>query len=817
MNLPDFRWRTLNTRITLVTLCIFLVSIWSLALYASHILREDMQRLMGEQQFSTATILAAAVNDDLAQRLHALQVVAATLVAEAPRAPSELQTLLEQKPVLLDLFNGGVMIVDGDGTAVADVPRSTGRIGLNYMERDHIAAALREGRATVGRPVIGKKLAAPVLAMSAPIRDAQGRVVGALFGVTDLSKPNFIDKVAGNVYGRTGAYLLVAPQYRLVFAASDKSRIMETLPARGVNAAIDRFVDGYEGSAVFRASDGAEVLASAKSVPLAGWFAVVAQPIEEAFGPIRAVQQRVLAAAILLTLFAGALTWAVLRRQLAPMLNTVKTLAAFSDASHFPHPLPVVRRDEVGELIGGFNRLLETLSQRERAVRDSRVFVQGVLDSVPSQIAVLDGQGVIIAVNEPWRRFAIENGGEAGTAAPNTGVGTNYLSVCGEGERSGGEANAGIRAVLEGRSPGFSFEYPCHSPREQRWFQMTVTPLEGGHKGVVVVHSNITARKLADDRLRLAASVFTHADEGIVLTSATGRIVEVNDAFCRITGYSREEVLGRNPRIFKSGRHDDAFYAELWRQITREGSWKGEIWNRRKNGEIYPEQKTISTVRDESGLVRHYLALGSDITERKNMEDQIRRLAFYDPLTNLANRRLFHDRTRQALAGSKRTGRPGALLFIDLDNFKPLNDTHGHDIGDQLLVEVAQRLQKCVREVDTVARFGGDEFVVMLCELPSDSAESRRQAALVAQKILARLSEPYVLGIEPAAPGLRKIEHRCSASIGVTLFTGDDTNEDAVIKRADTAMYQAKEAGRGAIRVVDPDAGPSVQEAAAVG
>ena len=346
---------------------------------------------------------------------------------------------------------------------------------------------------------------------------------------------------------------------------------------------------------------------------------------------------------------------------------------------------------------------------------------------------------------------------------------------------------------------------------------MTVSPLEGGHKGVVVVHSNITARKLADDRLRLAASVFTHADEGIVLTSATGRIIEVNDAFCRITGYSREEVLGRNPRIFKSGRHDDACYAELWRQITKEGSWKGEIWNRRKNDEIYPEQKTISTVRDESGLVRHYLALGSDITERKNMEDQIRRLAFYDPLTNLANRRLFHDRTRQALAGSKRTGRPGALLFIDLDNFKPLNDTHGHDVGDQLLVEVAQRLQKCVHEVDTVARFGGDEFVVMLCELPSDSAESRRQAALVAHKILARLSEPYVLGIEPAAPGLRKIEHRCSASIGLTLFTGDDANEDAVIKRADTAMYQAKEAGRGAIRVADPDAGPSVQEAEAVG
>lgn len=689
MNLPDFRWRTLNTRITLVTLCIFLVSIWSLALYASHILREDMQRLLGEQQFSTATILAAGVNDDLGQRLRALDAFAGASAAAAAQGSSDPQTLLERNPVLLELFNGGVAVLDAGGTAIADNPRSAGRIGVNFMDREHVAAALKNGSAMIGRPIMGKKLLAPVFGMAVPVRDTQGRVVGAVLGVTDLSKPNFIDKIAGNVYGRTGGYSLVAPQYRLVFAASDKRRIMETLPAPGVNAAIDRFVDGYEGSAVFRASDGAEVLGSVKGVPLAGWFAAVALPIEEAFAPIRAVQQRVLAAAILLTLFAGGLTWAMLRRQLAPMLNTVKTLAAISDARQFPAPLAVVRHDEVGELIGGFNRLLDTLSQRERALRENERKLATILESVDADIYMKDRDGRYLFANRKVR------------------------------ERFG----------------------------------------------------------LAEEE------IVGYADEKF-FDAATAARMRAGD----------EQVL-------KEG------------QLLR----TEETVLNRKDGSVATCLTVKLPLRDENGEIYALCGISTDITERKNMEDQIRLLGFYDSLTNLPNRRLFLDRTQQALAASKRTGRPGALLFIDLDNFKPLNDTHGHDIGDQLLVEVARRLQKCVREVDTVARFGGDEFVVMLCELPSDGAESRRQAGVVAQKILARLSEPYVLGIEPAAPGVLKIEHRCSASIGVALFTGGDASEDAVIKRADTAMYQAKEAGRGGIRFVDPDAGPSVREAEAVG
>ncbi|QTQ38197.1 Diguanylate cyclase/phosphodiesterase, PAS domain-containing [Aromatoleum petrolei] len=940
MNLPDFRWRSLNTRITLVTLCIFLVSIWSLALYASHALRKDMRRLMGQQQFATATVLAAGVNDALAKRLHALEIFAGTIAATSGHDASDLQTLLERNPVLLDLFNGGVAVLDGGGTAIAGPPASAVRIGVNFADRDDVAAALRQGSATIGRPSMGEDARAAMFGMAAPVRDATGRVVGAVLGMTELSKPNFIDRIAGNAYGRTGSYVLVAPRDRRVFAASDKARIMEVLPAPGENPSIDRFIDGFEGSGVIRNVVGAEVLASVKSIPLAGWLAAVTLPIEDAFAPIRAVQRRVLVAAFLLSLFAAGLTWVLLKRQLAPMLNTVKTLAAISDLKAFPQPLPVVRQDEVGELIGGFNRLLETLSKGDRALREnerklatilqnvdgyiymkdrsgrylfanrkvcelfgvteqeivgygdekffdadtvaqirsgdaqvltegrsfrmeetnrnrkdgrtstyltvklplrdesgeiyalcgistditerkqveetlreSRVFVQGVLDSVPSQIAVLDGSGIIIAVNEPWRRFAIENGVEPGGTAPNTDVGTSYLAICGASENGATDgAGEGIRAVLDGRLPSFSFEYPCHAPNAQRWFAMTVNPLGADRKGVVVMHTDITSRRLAEDRLRLAASVFTHAYEGIALTTATGEIIDVNEAFCRITGYSREEVLGGNPRILKSGRHDEAFYAALWQRLAEDGCWQGEMWNRRKSGEIYPEHKTITVVRDEHGQVRHYVALGSDITERKNMEEQIRQLAFYDALTNLPNRRLFHDRMHQALAARRRTGRQGALLFIDLDNFKPLNDTHGHDVGDLLLVEVAQRLQNCVREMDTVARFGGDEFVVMLGDLLPDRVEARRHAEHIAQKILACLSDPYVLTVEHAGQGARTVRHHCSASIGVAMFLDTEVSEDLILKRADAAMYEAKEAGRGAIRIVDSVAGATLVE-----
>ncbi|MDP1996864.1 MAG: diguanylate cyclase [Gallionella sp.] len=264
--------------------------------------------------------------------------------------------------------------------------------------------------------------------------------------------------------------------------------------------------------------------------------------------------------------------------------------------------------------------------------------------------------------------------------------------------------------------------------------------------------------------------------------------------------------MGQTPRLLKSGRQDADFYREMWGTLLRTGAWRGEIWDRRKNGEIYPKLLSISAVQGDDGVVTHYVGIDHDITKRKAAEEEINNLAFYDSLTQLPNRRLLNDRLGKIMAASKRSGRYGALMFLDLDNFKPLNDVHGHSVGDLLLVEVARRIARCVREVDTVARFGGDEFVVVLSELDEDRAESVSQTSIIAEKIRAALAEPYVLKIQPEGKAETTVEHHCTSSIGVMLFTDHEASAEDILKWADMAMYQAKEAGRNQIRFYEPEA-----------
>ena len=318
----------------------------------------------------------------------------------------------------------------------------------------------------------------------------------------------------------------------------------------------------------------------------------------------------------------------------------------------------------------------------------------------------------------------------------------------------------------------------------------------------------LRATQLADAELRIAATAF-ELQQGMTITNAEGVILRVNQAFTEITGYCAEEAVGQTPKLLRSGRHDAAFYKAMWDTLTHVGVWQGEIWNRRKNGEVFPEWLTLSSVKSAAGKVTHFVAIFSDITARKTAESQIEQLAFFDSLTLLPNRRLLLDRLGQALTACVRHQRRAALLYLDLDNFKTLNDTSGHALGDLLLMQVADRLSCSVRDGDTVARLGGDKFAVMLEDLSLDAFEAANQAEIVGEKIRLALSQVYTLD---------GYQYHSTPSIGITLL-GDDVKDariDEPLKRSELAMYQAKAIGRNAIRFFDPQMQEKVSARAAL-
>jgi diguanylate cyclase (GGDEF)-like protein/PAS domain S-box-containing protein len=316
--------------------------------------------------------------------------------------------------------------------------------------------------------------------------------------------------------------------------------------------------------------------------------------------------------------------------------------------------------------------------------------------------------------------------------------------------------------------------------------------------GSVVTFMDIGERRKSEARLRQSAKVFDSTTDGVTITDAAANIIAINRAFTEITGYTEAEALGRNPRLLKSGRHDESFYQSVWQSLAQTGSWSGEIWNRKKNGEIYPEWLTISGVTNGDGRLTNYVGVFADISQIKQSEAKLERLAHYDPLTDLPNRLLFNARLEHAIRHAERNGTLLALLFIDLDRFKTVNDGLGHPAGDRMLREVAQRLSHCVRAEDTVARLGGDEFVIVL-----EGLDTTTPATVLADKLLVTLTRPF---------GLEGQEVFIGASIGISTYPADGTDTTTLLKNADAAMYRSKEDGRNTYRFYDAEMTRSARE-----
>ena len=306
--------------------------------------------------------------------------------------------------------------------------------------------------------------------------------------------------------------------------------------------------------------------------------------------------------------------------------------------------------------------------------------------------------------------------------------------------------------------------------------------------------NNMEFNRQVEEALRISEVAF-ETNDAIMITDAEANIVRVNQAFLDTTGYSQEEVIGKNPRMMSSGMHDKAFYSEMWRQLLRNGYWTGEIFDKRKNGDIYPKRIKITAVKNKQQKVTHYVAIFNDISEQIKSQEELHNLAFYDFLTKLPNRHLFLDRFSAALASASRLNKSGAILLIDLDRFKILNDTLGHDYGDFLLIEVAIRLKACVREIDTVSRLGSDEFAILVEDISDNSNDASLKAGLIAEKIRESLARPYYFN------GHQLLS---TSSIGVCLYNGNEKSIAELVQHAELAMYQAKSAGRNSIRFFDP-------------
>ena len=660
---------SLKARITLLTAAIVLIVYLSLMLFAGQSLRPRLKELLVAQQLTTVSLVAAEINEALERRLKALDRLGKRLTPTDDHLAGEKATraLLDESFNDADLFNSGLIIIDTEGDVVAGTPVAAQYLGANVNDRDYFKTVMARGAAAISPPLIGKNSQLPLVVMAVPVRDARGRVSGALAGLIDLSRPNFMDRLTANRYGKTGETFLVTPQTRTIVSTSDKKRVMEVLPAPGVNPWIDRFMEGYEGSVVTTNPHGLEVLVSVKQVPVAGWYTSVILSTDEAYAPVSEVRRTVI---FILTPLAGlliaGLIWWMLHRQLKPLIDTTRTIACLAASDQPLQPLPITRSDEVGALIGGFNHLLQVLSLRQQALQDSR------------------------------------------------------------------------------------------------------------------------------EELQLLASVFTHASEGIMITAANNTIIDTNQAFSRITGYSAEEVRGRNPQMLGAGRQPAEFFAALWRRLAVDGEWQGEFWNRRKNGEVFAALMTISTVRDADGKVTHYVGLFSDITESKMHEQQLEQIAHFDALTKLPNRLLLGDRLQQALVQAQRRGQPLAVVFLDLDGFKAVNDQHGHAAGDHLLVEVAARMKNALREGDTLARIGGDEFVAVLLDLADD-----KRCEPMLNRLLAAAAQPVPLG-----DALLQV----SASLGVTFYPqATDVAADQLLRQADQAMYRAKLGGKNRYHIFTPE------------
>jgi diguanylate cyclase (GGDEF)-like protein/PAS domain S-box-containing protein len=775
-----FFWKnwTITTRIGTVISIGIITSILIIVIGAVTFLKKEYLTAFGKQQFTTAQAFGMYIDADLANKLKAITAAANIMPPEILFDSSSTQKYLATRTGLITMLDDGLMILTADGRILAELPL----IFPETLKKDYSSFPFFQQAQKAARPIISEPFFSPksghrpIIEFVAPIRNAQGIIAGYLCGGLSLNGDNALGNIARRKVGENG-YFYVYSKDRTILIHHDTTRMMHKDVPVGVNRLFDLALQGFEGSGETTNSKGLNFMASFQHLQEAPWILAANLPMEEVLAPFYTTQRMIILTITICGLGVLLISWWALFRFMTPLYCFIDHMKVCGgDGVPFAHD----SGPELTLLTTMFNQMLARMKESQAELIANEELQRTLLNASPDIICFKDNQGRWLLANEAILTLFQLNGvpyqgkKDAELAAYNPACHNAFLACELTDEKT-----------WEHRGILISEETIPTPDQENRILEVIKSPLfhpDGRRKALVVIGRDITARKKNEESLRKLSKAVEQSPVSIVITDIEGNIEFVNPQFTKITGFTFAEALGKNPRILKTDKTCSDVYAQLWKTISTGRTWEGEFCNQKKNGEQFIEHAIISPIFNQNSEITHYMAIKEDITARKLSEEIIWRQANFDNLTQLPNRRLFLYRLQNAIPYTNRNKSSLALLFLDLDRFKEVNDSLGHDYGDLLLIEAARRIQACVRKTDTVARFGGDEFVLMLTNIKLDVDIGK-----VTTKILDALSKPFHLNNETAF---------VSASIGVTTCPEDSTDINTLLKNADRAMYLAKGAGR---------------------
>jgi len=769
---------TITARIGAVISIGVITSILVIAIGAVSFLKKEYLTTFGKQQFTMVQAFAMYMDADLTTKLKALTALANVVTPEVMLDSSSAHKFIATRTSLISLLDDGLMILTTDGGLLAEMPLiSQERIGKDYSSYPFFQLAKKAARPVISEPFFSSKPGERrIIEFIAPLRDPKGIISGYLCGGLSLSGDNALGNISRHKIGNSG-YFYVYSQDRTILIHHDTIRIMQKDVPPGANRLFDLALEGFDGSGETINSRRVHAMASFQHLQAVPWILAAEIPMNEVLAPFYTTQKMVIVTISICGLSVILFCVWSLFRFMAPLNRFIahiqKCGEEYFSIGHEGGP-------EVTRLTTIFNQMLSRMKESQAELRFNEELQRTLLNTSPDIISFKDAEGRWLLANDAalalFQLQGVDFQGEKDTEL------TADTPFC---------HNAFVSSAISDEKAwkhggALTSEEILRTPdQEDKIFEVYRAPLfhpDGRRKAMVIIGRDISTRKKNEESIRKLSQAVEQSPVTIVITDIQGNIEFVNPEFTRLTGYTFAEALGRNPRFLKTGETPSEVYTQLWQTISAGKKWEGEFCNRKKNGDHFLEHAIISPIFNQKGETTHYMAIKTDITARKQSEEIIWRQANFDTLTQLPNRRLFLYRLQNAIPYTNRGNSSLALLFLDLDHFKEVNDTLGHDYGDLLLIEAARRILACIRDTDTVARFGGDEFVLLLTNIKLEVGIDK-----VMTKILDALNKPFHLNNEVVS---------ISASIGVTTCPEDTTDLNTLLKNADRAMYLAKGAGR---------------------